>query len=95
MQRHNYEENQVNLKVPNLVLVEEDNLRPKQCRVYKLFPGDDGIVRVVDVKTSSGVVQRAFSTLCVCVCISSVRQLDFIVIWKGKHPRQGRRQNWL
>ncbi|GFX47440.1 hypothetical protein TNCV_1734271 [Trichonephila clavipes] len=40
-----------------MVLVKEDNLPPLQWslgRVVQVFPGDDGAVRVVDVKTQRG-----------------------------------------
>ncbi|GFT59833.1 jerky-like protein [Trichonephila clavipes] len=44
-----------------MVLVKEDNLPPLQWslgRVVQVFPGDDGAVRVVDVKTQRGQFRR-------------------------------------
>lgn len=50
-----------------LVLIKEDNLPPlkwKLGRVIKLHPGADGINRVATVRTSTGIIKRAFSKLC-------------------------------
>lgn len=53
--------------VPGLiVLVIEDNLPPlawKYGKVVKTYPGEDLLVRVVDVKTASGVFERSISKL--------------------------------
>ena len=49
------------LNINDLVLLAEDNTLPLQWvlgRVTNLIPGSDGIVRVVDVKTSRGVLRR-------------------------------------
>ncbi|XP_061721102.1 uncharacterized protein LOC133527922 [Cydia pomonella] len=51
----------------SLVLVKEDNLPPLKWRlgrVVALFTGNDGVSRVADVKTASGVIRRAFTKLC-------------------------------
>ena len=36
-------------------------------RVIKLYPGSKGLVRVVDVKTATGILKRPISKLCVIV----------------------------
>ena len=44
-----------------LVLLREDNLPPMSCRlaiISETFPGSDGHIRVVEVKTSSGQLKR-------------------------------------
>ncbi|XP_061704607.1 uncharacterized protein LOC133515970 [Cydia pomonella] len=51
----------------SLVLVKEDNLPPLKWRlgrVVALFTGNDGVSRIADVKTASGVIRRAFTKLC-------------------------------
>lgn len=55
------------LKVGSLVLIQDENAPPllwKLGRVTKLYPGSDGITRVVDVKTFTGDYQRAITKLC-------------------------------
>ena len=50
------------LQVNDLVLLTAERLPPLQwpiARVTQVFPGNDGIVRNVLVKTSKGVYQRA------------------------------------
>lgn len=56
------------LKPGTLVILKEDNLPPlkwKLGRVQKLFPGADGLIRVVSVKTQHGEVRRTIQKLCV------------------------------
>ncbi|XP_028030693.1 uncharacterized protein LOC114243410 [Bombyx mandarina] len=54
--------------VPNtLVLIKEDNLPPLKWRlgrVQQTFPGKDGISRVANLKTATGIIQRAYSKIC-------------------------------
>ncbi len=48
-------------KQGDLVLLAEDNQRPMQwklCRIVEVFTGNDDLVRVVKVKTSSGELVR-------------------------------------
>lgn len=50
-----------------LVLIKDDNLPPLKWslgRIIKTFPGADGISRVADIKTTGGVIRRAFSKIC-------------------------------
>ncbi|GFX95738.1 uncharacterized protein TNCV_4886641 [Trichonephila clavipes] len=56
-----------NLKVNDMVLVKEDNFPPLQWslgRVVQVFPGDDGAVQVVDVKTQRGQFRRPITKCC-------------------------------
>lgn len=56
-----------NLKIGTMVLVMDDNLPPLRwslARISSLHPGDDGVVRVVTLKTSAGEVKRAVRKLC-------------------------------
>lgn len=56
------------LQAGQMVLLKEDNLIPmrwKLGRIVKTYKGNDDITRVVDVQTTSGVVKRAFSKICV------------------------------
>ncbi|XP_047998188.1 uncharacterized protein LOC125238223 [Leguminivora glycinivorella] len=59
--------NQDSLQNNTLVVLKEDNLPPLKWRLGRIIathPGKDGISRVADVKTSGGVVRRAFSKIC-------------------------------
>ena len=50
-----------NLQVDDIVVLQEDNLvltRRPVGRIIRTYPGKDSLVRVVDVKTSSGVYKR-------------------------------------
>lgn len=51
-----------NIKIGTMVVVKEDNLPPLSWslgRITKVHPGNDGIVRVVTVKTRSGIYDRS------------------------------------
>lgn len=55
------------LRMGSLVLIKDDNLPPLKWRLGRItaiFPGTDGIVRVAEVKTSTGSCRRAFSKIC-------------------------------
>ena len=57
-----------NVNVGDLVLMNETNTPRGKWplgRVTKLFPGDDGIVRVVDVTTKDGTYRRPMTKICV------------------------------
>ncbi|XP_045541542.1 uncharacterized protein LOC123723046 [Papilio machaon] len=50
-----------------LVILKEDNLPPLKWRlgrVVAVHPGADGVSRVADVRTATGVVRRAFGKIC-------------------------------
>ncbi|CAG9099194.1 unnamed protein product [Plutella xylostella] len=54
------------LTMNSLVLIKEDNLPPLRWRlgrIVQLFPGTDGVARVADIRTATGVVRRAFSKI--------------------------------
>lgn len=66
-QRTKWRTNSEPLKLNSLVVIKEDNLPPLKWRLGRIVavhPGSDGINRVADVKTSSGIVRRAFSKIC-------------------------------
>lgn len=55
------------LKLGSLVIIKEDHLPPLKWRlgrVVAVHPGSDGIVRVADIKTTAGVIRRAFNRIC-------------------------------
>ncbi|XP_062552908.1 uncharacterized protein LOC134218054 [Armigeres subalbatus] len=56
-----------NLYVGQLVIIKEDNLPPLKWamgRIVSLHPGSDGLVRVVEIRTSGGVMKRSISKIC-------------------------------
>ncbi|XP_026464750.1 uncharacterized protein LOC113376024 [Ctenocephalides felis] len=56
------------IKVGNMVLLRDENLPPLRWRlgrIITLHPGEDGIVRVITVKTNNNLVKRAVSRICV------------------------------
>ena len=65
-QRPNTAANTPNLQVDELVLVSDDSTKRGKWplgRVQRVIPGDDGIVRVVEVKTKDGVYTRPAAKL--------------------------------
>ncbi|XP_037293643.1 uncharacterized protein LOC119189067 [Manduca sexta] len=65
--RSKWKSNISELAVDTIVLVKEDNVPPlswKLARVIQVYPGKDGVSRVADLRTSSGVIRRAFSKIC-------------------------------
>ncbi|XP_045535849.1 uncharacterized protein LOC106710483 [Papilio machaon] len=66
-ERKRWKKNTPSLAMGDLVIIQEDNTRPldwRLGRVTQLFPGDDGIARVAEVKTTRGVIRRALTRLC-------------------------------
>jgi len=66
-QRNKWTDGRDNIKLNTLVLLKEDHVPPLQWilgRVTALFPSQDGVVRVVSVKTKSGEFKRAVKKLC-------------------------------
>ncbi|KAJ8737970.1 hypothetical protein PYW08_000565 [Mythimna loreyi] len=50
-----------------LVVIKEDNQPPfkwRLGRVIRVFPGNDGVSRVAEIRTSSGTIKRACSKIC-------------------------------
>lgn len=56
-----------NLEPNTLVLIKDDNLPPLKWhlgRVIQTIPGKDGVSRVANIRTSSGIVRRAYTKIC-------------------------------
>lgn len=54
------------IKIGNLVLLHEDNVPPMHWimgRIVETHPGTDGLIRVVTVRTSSGLFKRAIARI--------------------------------
>ncbi|XP_044747143.1 uncharacterized protein LOC123308514 [Coccinella septempunctata] len=67
-ERMKWRQSTPNLETGILVLLKDDNTAPlcwKMGRIIDVFPGKDGIVRVVNVKTANGVFKRPVSKICV------------------------------
>ncbi|KAM3965928.1 uncharacterized protein ACR2FA_012778 [Aphomia sociella] len=65
--RSKWRTNKDDLQLDELVIVKECNLPPlkwKLGRIIRIFPGTDGISRVADILTTSGIIRRAFSKIC-------------------------------
>ncbi|XP_055622539.1 uncharacterized protein LOC129766108 [Toxorhynchites rutilus septentrionalis] len=65
--RYRWTEALDNLAVGSIVVLKDEQLPPQKWalgRVLSVHPGTDGRVRVATVKTSSGIMQRAISKLC-------------------------------
>ncbi|XP_059049911.1 uncharacterized protein LOC131844930 [Achroia grisella] len=66
-QRTKWQSGKSELKLDTLVVIKEDHLPPlkwKLGRIVAIHPGSDGIVRVADIRTSTGVIRRSFSKIC-------------------------------
>ena len=66
-QRNKWKFEKNNVKIGDLVIVKEDNLSPCQWslgRICEIYPGKDGKIRVVEIKTASGKYKRPISKLC-------------------------------
>lgn len=59
-QRFKWHQNSQNIKVGDLILIHDTStpLTWPLARVIKLHPGEDGVVRVVDIKTQNGTLTR-------------------------------------
>lgn len=65
-QRYKWQCRRENVKLGELVLIKEDDvpaMKWRLGRVCELFPGDDQLVRVVSIKTKTGVMRRAVSRI--------------------------------
>ncbi|KAL0841423.1 hypothetical protein ABMA28_015107 [Loxostege sticticalis] len=65
--RIKWKQHVADLKADTLVVIKDDNLPPlkwQMGRVEGTIPGKDGIVRVADIRTASGVIRRAVTKLC-------------------------------
>ncbi|GFW59835.1 uncharacterized protein TNCV_4719261 [Trichonephila clavipes] len=62
--RANWSVQNPNLMENQLVLLKDPNTKPLDWpmgRILEVFPGSDGLVRVVNVKTSTGILKRAIT----------------------------------
>ncbi|GBM69371.1 hypothetical protein AVEN_272189-1 [Araneus ventricosus] len=67
-QRHKWMFKKDNINIGDMVLIKEDNVPVSKWslgRIVKLYPGKDNIIRVVDIKTKTGIFKRSVSRLCV------------------------------
>lgn len=56
-----------NLYVGQLAIIKEDNLPPLKWamgRIVSVYPESSGLVRVVEIRTSGGVMKRSISKIC-------------------------------
>ena len=68
-----------------MVLLQEDNTPPLQwptAIITETYPGKDGVVRVVTLKTPKGTSKRPITKICPLLRVNSELQLSF--------PRGGR-----
>lgn len=66
-QRTKWRTSGANIKAGTMVIIKDDNNPPSRWqlgRVIDIHPGSDGVVRVVTVKTASGVLKRAVMKVC-------------------------------
>ena len=66
-ERHKWQQEQRNVRVGDIVMVADDNVRRNQWilgRVLNVFPGSDGLVRSVEVRTRESMLRRPVTKLC-------------------------------
>lgn len=67
------------VKLDSLVIIKEDNLPPlkwKMGRITRLIPGNDGITRVVEIRTATGTIRRACTRICPLPIQSTMEEAD-------------------
>ena len=77
--RRKWQERRENIKVEDVVLiVDSDTPRGEWPlgRVVHTYPDKDGIVRVAEVRTKSGLIKRPITKLCVIVKASHAVEMD-------------------
>lgn len=65
-QRNKWKTQFVNLKTGDMVIIKEDNspvMKWPLGRIVQVHPGDDGVVRVAEVKTATGLFKRSIHRL--------------------------------
>lgn len=65
--RTKWAHNKDDITKDSLVVIKEDNLPPfkwRLGRIINLFPGNDGVSRVAEIRTSTGIIKRASSKIC-------------------------------
>lgn len=58
----------VPIEIGSLVVIQDDNLPPmrwKLGRIVQVHPGDVGVVRVVTLKTATGLLTRPVERICI------------------------------
>lgn len=66
-ERTKWKQNKGSVAVGSMVLIRDDNLPPYKWRlgrICEVHPGVDQIIRVVSIKTTSGVIKRAVTKIC-------------------------------
>lgn len=65
--RSKWLEQQKNVKVGDIAIIMDPN-GPRNTwpkgRIEAVYPGKDGVIRIVDIKTTSGIFRRPVSKLC-------------------------------
>ncbi|XP_055633307.1 uncharacterized protein LOC129773688 [Toxorhynchites rutilus septentrionalis] len=67
-QRTRWTRRRNNIQIGTMVLVKEDHLPPMKWRygrIVEVFPGNDGCIRVVNIRTKDGIFKRAIKRICV------------------------------
>lgn len=65
--RTKWRENTAELKLNTLVLIKDNNLPPLKWqlgRIIGTFPGKDGISRIADIQTTTGITRRVYAKIC-------------------------------
>nr|CAH7726126.1 unnamed protein product [Callosobruchus chinensis] len=91
-QRHRWKTNENMLKEGALVLLKDDHTLPtewRRGRIISLSRGPDNIPRVAEIKTSSGIVRRNFSKLCILPIDPDEAQDASCKILKAEPPMPG------
>ncbi|XP_055908728.1 uncharacterized protein LOC129943365 [Eupeodes corollae] len=66
-QRPKWMKVQENIKIGDIVLIKDERFPPTHwnlARVHETHPGSDGLIRVVTVKTKSGMIKRPIAKVC-------------------------------
>lgn len=65
--RSKWQTKRPNLQIDDIVIIQENNLPPTQWllgKIIQVYPGNDGNVRVVQLKTKGGVLKRSIHQVC-------------------------------
>lgn len=66
-QRRKWYHKTPNLKIGDIVILKEDNVSPTSwplARITEIFPGKDGLTRVVEVRTATTTLKRPIAKIC-------------------------------
>lgn len=67
-QRNKWKQIQENVQIGQIVLIIDDNQPPAQWamgKIIEVFPGEDKLIRVVNIKTQNGIFKRPIHKLCI------------------------------